>query len=226
MSLYSQSVKIIEFQKGIINYWENAGRKDFLWRQTEDPWKVLLAEVLLRKTTSKQVVKVYKELSAKTIREINLMKINELVTILKPLGIQYLRAKQIKEIAFIIDKNGSDLLRDESFVMSLPGVGKYIFCTLQCFAYNVNKPALDTNMIRIIQRHFNYKSRKSRARDDNELWEFAHQLLPSEKCKEFNWGILDLGWAVCKAHKPLCINCTVDKYCSYKGGNLVDTKAK
>lgn len=209
------SEKPLLFQSVMLMYWKTNGRNGLPWRQTRDPWKILLAEALLRKTTSRQAVPVYNEISCFMPDQIDKMEIGDLCKVLKPLGLYKVRAVHLKETATRIIESGTTALRDSAFLDSLPGVGSYIRNAVLCFAYGLSKPALDTNMIRVITRIFDYQTNKSRAREDKKLWEFAESLVPMEMCREYNWAVLDFAAAVCTARKPKCKECSAAVLCCF-----------
>jgi len=213
--------KILFFQKEILSFWDAHGRKDLPWRKTKDPWSILLSELLLRKTTSKQAIPVFEKISSINMLSLAKMKVDEIELIIRPLGISRVRAHQIKSTAEIICEAGTTALHSIQFLESLPGVGKYTVNSVLCFAFGLPKPALDTNMIRILERVFNFNSRRSRPREDKELWEFASSLVPSDECREYNWGVLDFGALICKSRKPNCAECQIAKVCIYYKDKVV-----
>ena len=203
------------FQKAMLSYWEESGRLNLPWRQTRDPWKMLIAEILLRKTTSKQAEPVYLQLADLSPQQLAEMDELVLQNILRPLGIHSVRAKQLRTIAQTVVTLGTDSLQSPEFLEQLPGVGQYIKNSVQCVAFGADKPGLDTNMIRVIQRVFAFEIRRSRAREDKDLWRFAEELVPSGFCREYNWAVLDFAAAVCKPRNPLCENCPVNSICFF-----------
>lgn len=210
-----EPTKEMLFQNRMLVYWKKKGRKELPWRQTQDPWKILLTEVLLRKTTSGQAVRVYDVISALSPEQICSMPESELIEILRPLGLYRVRTAQLKKTASAVEKTGINALQDPEFLESLPGIGSYIRNAVLCFGYGLPKPALDTNMIRVIQRVFDYKEERSRAREDKKLWQFAETLVPKKKCREYNWAVLDLAAAVCTARNPKCSECPLLPLCCF-----------
>lgn len=195
------------------------GRHDLPWRNTTDPWELIIAEVLLRKTTAQQALRVFKELAHISPAEIAQMADTDLEQILRPLGISKIRASQLKEIASkAITASMSDYQSD-SFLRSLPGIGRYISNTVRSCAFGHPAPALDANMIRIIQRVFGWQSSRQRSREDRKLWEFAEKLVPIHQSKEFNWGVLDYAAAICTSRKPKCAGCVLNDICDYCRSN-------
>lgn len=207
--------KIKVFQHTMLHYWESIGRHDLPWRTTDDPWQILLAEILLRKTTSKQALSVFEQLKAVRPEVMRDMDSSELAEILKPLGIHEVRAQQIKDIAAGVAENDDESLLSDDFLRSFRGIGRYISNSVRCCAFGVDVPALDTNMIRVIQRVFGWQSERKRAREDKKLWAFAETLVPANKCREFNWSVLDFGALVCTHRNPKCTDCLLNQHCNY-----------
>jgi A/G-specific adenine glycosylase len=206
--------KILRFQKIIVGYFNLKGR-NFSWRKTNDPWKILMSEILLRKTTAKQAYLIYEKISTMTPGQFIKIDIKKLSKKLEYLGMQNERAKLFKKIAQMVKDNGEKELENEDFLESLPGVGPYSRNAVLCFAYSKPLPTLDRNMIRILERVFSIVSKKSRPHTDKELWEIASDLVPVDSCKEYNWGVIDISAEFCRPKKPKCNYCPLNKICDY-----------
>lgn len=207
--------KLAQFQEAMTEYWQAHGRHHLLWRTTADAWRILLAEILLRKTTSAQATEVYTRLADFTPQYIKEMDQSLLADILKPLGIHHVRAVQLQHIVFDVVERGEAALGSDEFLRTLPGVGRYISNAVRCCAFGLPVPAMDTNMIRVMWRVFGWHSSLKRPREDRRLWEQAETLIPTSKPREFNWGVLDFGAAVCTYRKPKCNICPVSSICIY-----------
>ena len=204
-----------QFQESIVLYYERDGRHDLPWRKTKDPWLIMLAEMLLRKTAAVQVQPVYLELSTKSPNEIALMSLSDLEILLNPLGIYKERAVLIKQAAEIASDVEKEKFRSTEFLGSIKGVGPYNINAVLCFAFGEPKPALDRNMIRILDRVFSLKSEKSRPHTDKLLWEKASLFVPIDNPKDYNWGVLDLSSALCRPNSPKCSHCPLNAVCDY-----------
>jgi A/G-specific adenine glycosylase len=207
--------KTQKFQQAMMDYWETHGRHNLPWRSTNDAWRILLAEVLLRKTTSAQAAAVYKQLAEYTPHDIAGSDVEVLAQILKPLGIHYVRAEQLKQIAQMVIDTKNEVLKSDEMLRKLPGVGRYISNSVRCCAYGVSAPAMDTNLIRVMDRVFGWKSQLKRSREDRRMWEMAEKLVPADKPREFNWGMLDFASAICTHRKPKCDICSINDICNY-----------
>ena len=169
----------------------------------------------MRKTTSSQALPIYLTLAELSPSELAEVDINSLQNILHPIGLSEIRAKQLYEVATAVASNGTQALSSKQFLQALVGVGRYISNAVLCVGFGIPLPALDTNMIRVLQRVFSWTSNKRRARDDNSFWDFAASLVPANQPKEFNWGILDLAALVCTPRNPACQECPLIHICDY-----------
>lgn len=210
-----EKIKIHSFQKSILSYYEHFGRKHFLWRKTTDPWKILLAEFLLRKTTANQAHLVYTQLESLSPTDILKLNTQKLIKILQPLGIQNQRARLLKGIIKKLNECDMSIYRDIENLEKIPGIGRYTTNAIQCFAFNLPYPIVDRNVIRIMSRVFSKTSLKKRPHLDNELWNFASKVIYPKKPKEYNWGVLDLSAEFCRPNKPHCDKCPIKRICNY-----------
>lgn len=208
------------FVKLLLEWW-NENKRDFPWRHAKDPYSILIAEMLLRKTTAQQVEKIYAKFLDRYPNPTALAEAeeDELKELLKPLGMEHKRAELLKKFGQTIrELYNSRIPTDPQKLLKLPGVGMYATNAVLCFACSKDVPLLDTNFIRVIQRVFGIKSQKSRARDDNKMWEFAKSLIPQGKSKYFNLAILDFAAQICTAKKQKCLACPVRGICIYYYG--------
>ncbi|MEQ6360497.1 hypothetical protein V7D15_12545 [Thermoanaerobacter thermohydrosulfuricus] len=205
------------FVRMLLRWWEK-NKRDFPWRHTKNPYEVLVAEMLLRKTTAQQVEKIYSAFlsrypNPKTLAEADE---DELRKILRPLGMEHTRAKLLKKFGEVVEeKYGGHIPSDCAALLKLPCVGMYAANAVLSLVYSKDVPMVDTNFIRIVERVFGFKSRKARARCDKELWEFAQKLVPKGASREFNLAVLDLAAAVCTAGTPQCSKCPLTAVCAY-----------
>ena len=207
--------RIRYFKEKTAAYYHECGRKDLTWRQTQDPWKILLAEVLLRKTTAVQVEKVYKKIKDISPEELRDFPFENLESLLKPLGINRERARLLKLIGEKVAESGRERLRDWNFLYSLPGIGRYAANMVLATAFDEPLPGLDRNMIRVLERVFSIESDKARPHTDRMLWEAAGTIVPKEDPKGFNWGILDLASELCRPSSPKCKRCPLKEICDW-----------
>lgn len=205
-------------QHAIIEWFSNNGRH-FPWRETRDPYRIMVAEKLLQQTTARQqVVEAYSKLIERfpTIFHLSNADLRTLNPIFKRLGLQY-RAKELKKMAAEIVKSHSGKIpRDLESLLLLPGIGDYSARAILCFAYRQPYPIVDTNFARFFFRVFGLSGQiPANPSRNRKLLEIADWLLPRKQAAEFNLGVLDLCSSLCKPIDPDCVNCPVNSNCTY-----------
>jgi len=210
--LIPRGVDYTKFRDAIIKWYREFGEKDLPWRKAGDPWAVLVAALLLRKTTVKQVVDIYREFLRRYPSPARLAdaSVEEIKAIIQPLGMEHVRATLLKKLSEeLVRRFNGQIPCDRDALKSLPGVGDYAASEVLLTACGKPEPLLDRNMIRVIERVFGIKSKKRRPHTDRELWNFARSLVPRdpELAKEFNFGVLDFARKVCTAKSPKCSLC-------------------
>ncbi len=202
--------------------WHAENKRDFSWRRTANPFHILIAEIMLQKTDVKKVSDVYDKFIQKypTPQALASAELVELRKELALLGI-HRRAERLKKTAEkIVSEHGAEVPSEKQELLKLPGVGEYIANAVLCFAFGKDVPIVDTNVIRLLERVFGIKSSKARPRTDRKIWEFAAQLVPKGRCREYNQALLDFAASVCKSKKPLSATCPENKICSYAKDQL------
>lgn len=185
------------------------------------PWRIsgigvyesLIAELLLRKTTASQVLKVYPEFLRVFPRPEKLLEssTSHLEDIIKPLGLYKQRAKVLKDIARVLVTKGLPQSLDK--IRELPHVGIYIPNAIACFCLGERVPVIDSNICRIYSRIFGLNGPRD-VRRNKEVQNLAWKLLPKDKFIEFNYALLDFGALVCKGRgQPMCVECPVNTCC-------------
>ena len=205
------------FAQKLLKWWQN-NKRDFLWRRVRDPYKILIAEILLRKTTARQVDRIYEGFLERFPSPEALAKASDkdVKNILTPLGMEHKRAKLLIEIGKILEERycGGVPSRPEE-IASLPGVGRYATNAVLCLAHGEDVPMVDTNAVRVVQRVFGFKSSRARPKDDPQLWKFVGTLIPLGRGREFNLGLLDLAATVCMPRSTHCLGCPLVEVCMY-----------
>jgi A/G-specific adenine glycosylase len=198
--------------------WWRKNKRDFPWRHTKDPYSVLVAEMLLRKTTAQQVERLYSSFLAMYPNPKMLAEADKknLEILLRPLGMERKRAELFKKFGLAVEEKHNGKIPSELCgLLKLPGVGMYAANAVLSFSYSKDVPLLDTNFIRVVQRVFGVKSQKPRPREDKKMWSFAQSLIPPGNSRNFNLAVLDFAALMCKARKPKCESCPIKVVCSY-----------
>ncbi len=207
----------IEEYRTEVKKWGRRNYRDFPWRRTQDPYKVLLAEIMLHRTQAMQVAKIYERFIREypDIKTLAKTSRSALHKSLSTLGLRW-RIDLIKDMAeAIVNKYETRIPKDKSELMSLPGISEYIACSVRCFAWNIAEPLRDTNTIRVISRIHNIDVKDS-SRRNSRFKELAVELVDPEEPRVYNFALLDLADQVCtKKEEPKCNECPLSNICSY-----------
>ena len=172
---------------------------------------------MLRRTTTRQVARVYGVFIAKYPDPWSLLAadLTDLETILKPLGLRH-RVKQLLALAEKVTRElGGKVPCSVDALKKLPGVGDYAASEVLLTCCDIPVPLLDTNVVRLLARVFGVKPTRSPPYKDLEYYEFVKRLVPEdpELARAFNYGAMDLAREVCKARRPKCDLCPLRGMC-------------
>lgn len=199
--------------------WFNTHGREYPWRKSRDPYEVLIAEMMLQRTKSDQVARLYRRFLEQYPDPHSLARaaVEDVETLLLPLGLKW-RGRKMWELGGEVVKLFNGVVPDEKEkLLTLPGVGEYAANAVLCFAYRRDVPVIDANVCRVIGRLFNLRP-KGEARRDRRFIEKAyslHKCVPSGRSGEYNWALLDFAAGVCRPGKPLCTMCPLNDLCLY-----------
>lgn len=195
--------------------WHADHARTFPWREREDPWHVLMAEMCLHRTRADQVKPVYESLLelAPTPRDM-VTRSDEIRIVLRSLGLRWRVEKMLEVARVLVDQHDGRVPSTDAGLLSLPGVGDYVANAVLTFGFGRSAVLLDTNTERIVGRvRGRTKPRRWQLRLD--LYQLAGR--PGADA-DFNYALLDLGALVCRARTPLCDQCPVRRYCEFGSG--------
>lgn len=216
--------KASSFTDGVL-VWFSANGVDFPWRKSNEPYPILIAEVLLKRTTAAAAARVYSEFLERfpSFRAIEATPEEEMIDALSGVGLQRQRARALKTTAaWILEKHDGKTPSDLSTLTATPGLGAYNAAAIACFAFAERVPIVDSNVERILTRVFggSFKDRPSATK----LRDLAQDLLPDSDYQCFNYGLLDLGRLVCRPAHPKCVECPVNSICDFFAQRDANTK--
>jgi A/G-specific adenine glycosylase len=189
--------------------------RQFEWRKPgRTAYSVLVAEVLLRRTTSKAVSGVYSEFLHRYPDVISLAKAEpkDLLGLLSRIGLQGQRLRGIQELAtYLLHEHGGKIWGEYEKLREIPHVGRYTANAVLSFGFGKSSPIVDSNVTRILRRVFASEIRDSRR--ERLFWAIAEKLVPVYAHECFNWGLLDIGATICTYRTPHCEACPLVAVC-------------
>lgn len=213
------------FQKAVLAWFAQNGR-DFPWRSTDNPFHVLIAEVLLRQTQAVRVASPYLEFIERYPDPHTLAKadVDALRRWFRPLGLFRRADMLVKASQVLLKEHGGEVPRDLKSLLKLPGVGKYSARAILCLSFGEAVPMVDEASGRVLRRVLGIHAKRP-AYSDSKLLQTTETLVPQPAATEFNLGLIDIAAAHCYPRKPNCFTCPLFSLCSF-GRNRVREKMK
>ncbi len=207
------------FHKNLHEWFQREG-KTYPWRETTDPWAILISELMLQQTTVASVIanrrfenflKEYPNLEA-----IAAATEEQLLRSWEGLG-YYNRVRNLQKTAqAIIGEHQGVFPKDASTLETLPGVGKYTAGAVSSFAFNQAAPIVDGNIARVLSRLFDFSEAIDSTKGQKQIWQWASDLLDHKNPRAFNSALMELGQTYCSPKKPSCLTCPVQNFCQTK----------
>ncbi len=198
----------------IIRWFSEHGRQ-FPWRLTDDPYRVLIAEMLLRRTTATAVSRVYDDFisSFPTVEFLARADVDRIEALIRSLGLQSVRAKHLHESAhLILSEFDGRVPATLAELARLPGLGAYGAAAVVNFAFHQPVPLVDGNVIHLVNRFFGISFAGA---DDSGAWDFMQRFGGRKQDPHLYWGMIDLVALICLRRQPRCEQCPLRPRCRY-----------
>ena len=201
--------------------WFRANGRDLPWRNTRDPYRILVSELMLQQTQVSRVVPKYAEFLATfpTLHDVARARPKRVTEAWSGLG-YYARARNLHALAKEVTDHGRDpagtLPAGAEELRALPGIGAYTAGAVSSFAYERRAELVDTNVARVLKRVFAPEVDIKSGRGQKRLWSIARQLLPRTGTATWthNQALMELGALVCTARVARCGECPVRTVCA------------
>src|SRR6185436_13252676 len=202
------------FRQRLLTWYRRHGR-DLPWRKTDDPYHILVSEIMLQQTQVDRVLPKYAEWLEKypSFEVLATAPEREVTETWYPLGYN-VRPRRLQTIAReAVERYDGKLPADEETLLSFKGIGAYTAGAIRSFAFRERAAILDTNVARVLFRVFVADGDVKSHAMKRHLWAVSEAVLPSRQVFDFNQALMDLGAMVCTARKPRCLVCPMAKGC-------------
>lgn len=216
------------FSKQIIA-WYQKNKRDLPWRNTKDPYKIWLSEIMLQQTRVAQGLPYYQRFTKKfpLLKDLAQASEQDVLKLWQGLG-YYSRARNLHFTAKYIyyDLDG---VFPESYekLLALKGVGDYTAAAIASFCFNEKKPVVDGNVYRVLARFFGIKTPIHLPKAKKEFKALANELIDSNDPGLFNQAIMEFGALQCTPAQPNCSICPLNSACmALQKGEVTDLPVK
>ncbi len=206
------------FRKSL-NLWYFDHKRDLPWRNTTDPYKIWLSEIILQQTRVNQGLSYYLKFEKNYPNIINLAEVEEdkLMKDWEGLG-YYSRARNLQASAKHICSELNGTFPDQySEIIKLKGVGEYTAAAISSFAFNEAHAVLDGNVFRFLSRYFGVDLPINSGEGKKYFKNLAQDLLDKKDPATYNQAIMEFGALQCVPKNPSCMDCVFENSCvAYK----------
>jgi A/G-specific adenine glycosylase len=211
------------FRRNLLAWYRRNGR-DLPWRKTEDPYHILVSEIMLQQTQVDRVLPKYHEWLGKypSLEVLAEAPPDDVSETWYPLGYN-IRPRRLQSIAQqAVEQYGGRLPSDRDTLLAFKGIGAYTAGAIRSFAFRERAAILDTNVARVLYRIFVGQRTRPRSRRPADpkshamkkhLWAVSEAVLPVKHAFDFNQALMDFGAMHCSARKPLCRPCPMARFC-------------
>jgi A/G-specific adenine glycosylase len=204
--------------------WYNINKRDLPWRESSDPYKIWISEIILQQTKVAQGMSYYSRFVEQFPTVFDLANASE-DTVLKlwqGLG-YYSRARNLHFTAKFIASNYNGIFpKDFQTILSLKGIGNYTAAAIASIAFNLPYAAVDGNVNRVISRYYGISTPVDSGKGKSEIQKIANELISVKNPGFHNQALMEFGALQCLPKSPDCNSCSLQETCYAVKNNLTD----
>lgn len=216
-----------------LSQWYEQHHRILPWRETEDPYRIWISEIILQQTRVAQGLEYYMRFVERfpDVRSLASASEDEVLRYWQGLG-YYSRARNLHRAAQTIVQRQSTVfdtpvdISDQASIfqelISLPGIGEYTAGAIASFAFNLPYPALDGNVYRVLARLYDCEIAFDTSAGKKHFHQLANQLLDPSNPRLFNSAIMEFGALHCTPTSPDCAHCPIQECCLAYAHHTVD----
>ncbi len=195
--------------------WYQVHKRHLPWRETHDPYKIWLSEIILQQTRVAQGLPYYQSFVEKypSVEDLANANEEEVMRLWQGLG-YYSRARNMHACAHIIatQLNGK-FPNNYKDLLHLKGVGKYTAAAIASIAFKEPVPVVDGNVYRVLARVFGIEEDIASTQGIKAIYDLAHSLVPQKEADLYSQAIMEFGATHCTPVKPKCTTCIFQECC-------------
>lgn len=214
---------IDDFSRCVVAWQRQHGRNGLPWQQENNPYHVLVSELMLQQTQVATVIPYFTRWLARfpDIKTLAAASEHEVMSHWQGLG-YYQRARNLHKAAkTIVTDYAATVPQSAEELREIPGVGPYTAGAIRAFAFDAPAAIVDGNVKRLFARLFELPYVVNYSPHDRHFWQLSEHYTPQSDNRRFAQGLLDLGATICKPQQPLCHACPLQEHCqAYRNNNV------
>jgi len=194
----------------IAGWWQASAlrsERDLLpWRSAEDPWHVLVSEVMLSQTQAPRVAKRYGPFIARfpSAPAMARAPAGDVVQAWSGLGYNRRALRLHNAASLITERHGGEVPAELDALLALPGIGPYCARAVLAFGFGIEAAPVDKHIGRVLARAV-----AGRRLGRSEAQRLADSLVPAGHSRSWNLALMDLGAVLCRPQRPSCGDCPI-----------------
>lgn len=195
--------------------WYKIHKRDLPWRDTKDPYKIWLSEIILQQTQVIQGLAYYQKFVTNypTVKQLAKAHQDEVLKHWQGLG-YYSRARNLHTTAMQIAKEyKGQFPQTYNEIIALKGIGTYTASAIASFAFDLPHAVVDGNVYRVLSRVFGIKTPINSSEGKSQFQKLADELLIKKQAALYNQAIMEFGSQQCKPVNPNCEDCILQSKC-------------
>lgn len=217
----------MEISDRLIEWYKNHHRK-LPWRETREPYKIWLSEIILQQTRVNQGLPYYQNFvtAFPTVQDLAQAPQEKVLKLWQGLG-YYSRARNLHKAAQQVAHNAGVFPGTYNELLKLKGVGAYTAAAIASFCYDEVVPVVDGNVYRVLSRLMGINTPINATQGQKEFKELASKLISSKDPATYNQAIMEFGAIHCTPKNPLCDTCPFQKQCvAFNTGKVAELPVK
>ena len=196
--------------------WYRENHRDLPWRNTRDPYRIWVSEIMLQQTRVEAVKRYYERFLSElpTVKELAEVPEDRLMKLWEGLG-YYNRVRNMQKAARqVMEEYQGEFPHTYDTIRSLAGIGNYTAGAVSSFAFGIPKPAVDGNVLRVLSRILASEEDIMKAGVRSWMERAVEEVIPEQNASDFNQGLIELGALVCVPNgDPRCRECPAAGLC-------------
>ena len=195
--------------------WYVEMRRDLPWRQTRDPYAILVSEIMLQQTRVETVINRYESFLERfpTITNLAEASLDDVLAEWSGLG-YYRRPRLLHRLAtVVVDTHAGEIPDTREELLKLPGIGPYTSAAVGSIAFGIPALSIDGNVARIMCRLAGIEDDPRRSKVRQRFEAMAADAMQCHPPGMLNQAIMELGARVCTPRSPRCDQCPCSSYC-------------
>jgi len=219
----------MDFFNSQIHHWYAISKRDLPWRNSRNPYFIWLSEIILQQTRIDQGLAYYLRFTEEfpTINDLANASEDQVLKLWQGLG-YYSRARNLFFTAKYINQHHHGMFPDDyNSIRSLKGIGEYTAAAIASISFNLEYPAVDGNVFRVLSRFFGIQEPIDTNSGKKVFNELAKKLIKGTNPGMHNQALMEFGALQCTPRKPDCSQCPLNEGCfAFGSGKIGDLPVK